>query len=155
MTIHRAALAALLILALGSAAAAGEKRYGKPLTLKATTPISSIMADPEKYDGKRVRVEGPVVDVCKKRGCWIMIGGDRDFEKIRFKVEDGVIIFPLDARGKTAAAEGIVSVTTYTVEELIEQGKHRAEENGTTFDPSSVEGPLTVVRIEGEGAVIR
>ena len=41
------------------------------------------------------------------------------------------------------------------VEQLIEQGKHHAEETGETFDPASVKGPKVTVLLKGEGAVIR
>ena len=100
-------------------------------------------------------VEGPIVDVCKERGCWIKIGSDKEFESIRIKVDDGVIIFPLGAKGKNALAEGVVSVRTISVEDQIEQGEHHAKEEGTTFDKSTVKGPKTIIQIKGEGAVIK
>ena len=65
--------ALLALLLLGTAIHAGPKNYGKSLTLKETTRISDIYAQPQKYAGKRVLVEGPIVNVCKKRGCWIEI----------------------------------------------------------------------------------
>ncbi len=132
-----------------------EKKFGKKITLKDKTKISDIVANPEKYNGKKVLVEGPIVDVCKKRGCWIKIGSDKEFETMTFKVEDGVIVFPMIVKGKTAIAEGVVSVETYTVEQLIEQGKERAKEQGETFDASSVKDPKVVIQIKGEGAVVR
>lgn len=145
----------LLLLAAAVAFAGTPKKYGKAVSLKETTKVSAILADPDRYDGKKVRVEGVVVDVCKKRGCWIRLGSDKEFENIQFKVEDGVIVFPMDAKGKNAVAEGIVEVTKLTREELIEQGKHHAEETGEEFDPSTIKGPKIIVRIMGEGAVIK
>ncbi|MCC6396852.1 MAG: DUF4920 domain-containing protein [Bacteroidetes bacterium] len=130
------------------------EQYGKALTVTELTRVSDILADPKKYDGKKVRVEGEVVDVCKKRGCWIKLSGDSEEETIVFKVDDGVIVFPMEAKGRKAIAEGVVSARTYSVEELIAQGEHHAEEQGTTFDPSTVKEPKTVVRIMGEGAVL-
>ena len=137
------------------ALAGGQKRYGKDLTLKEKTKISDILASPEKFKGKKVLVDGPVVDVCKERGCWIKIGSDKEFESIRIKVDDGVIIFPLDAKGKNAKAEGMVSVRTVSVEDQIKQGEEMAKEEGTTFDKSTVKGPKTIIQIKGEGAVIK
>ena len=58
-----------------------------------------------QLDGKRVLVEGKINGVCEKMGCWVMIQGANDKEPIRFKVEDGVIVFPLSVNGKTARAE--------------------------------------------------
>lgn len=148
-------IACALALTASLAFAGNPKNYGKTLTLKEVTRVSEILANPEKFNGKRVRVQGAVVDVCSKRGCWIRLASDKEYESIVFKVEDGVIVFPMDAKGKTAVAEGVISAKTYTVEQLIEQGKHQAEETGKPFDPSTVKGPKTVVRIMGEGASIQ
>jgi hypothetical protein len=134
---------------------AGEKQYGKKLTVKETTKISDIIVNPAKYNGKKVKVEGAIVGVCEKRGCWIRISGDKEFEAIRFKVEDGVIIFPMEIKGENVVAEGVVSVNTVSKEQLIEQGKKHAAEEGTEFDPSTVTGPKTTLQINGEGAVVK
>jgi hypothetical protein len=151
----KATLYAVLLLIATGALAGPAKKYGKELTVKETTKISSILADPGKFDGKMVRVEGAVVGVCEKRGCWIRLASDREFESIQLKVEDGVIVFPMDAKGKNAVAEGVVDVRTVSVEDQIAQGKHHEEETGEKFDPSTVKGPKTIVRIMGEGAEIR
>jgi hypothetical protein len=150
-------LSTLVVVLLLAAVAFGgtPKKFGKAVTLKETTRVSEILADPEKFDGRRVLVQGPVVDVCAKRGCWIRVGSDKEFETIQFKVDDGVIVFPMDAKGRSVRAEGIVSVTTTSKEELIEQGRREAKESGEKFDPSTVKGPRTIVRIMGEGAVLQ
>jgi hypothetical protein len=141
-----------LLLATGLSA---EKKFGKKITLKEKTKISDILANPEKYNGKRVLVEGPITEVCKKRGCWIRLGSDKEFETMTFKVQDGVIVFPMEVKGKTAVAEGVVSVVTTSVEDQIDQGKKRAKETGEEFDPASVKGPKTVIQIKGEGAIVK
>ena len=132
-----------------------DKKYGKPITVKEKTTVSAILANPESFHGKTVRIEGVVVEVCAKRGCWIKVAGEKDGESITFKVEDGVMTFPMESKGKTAVAQGVVNVTVQTAEQQIEAGKHHAEEQGTTFDPSTVKGPKTTIRIDGEGALIR
>jgi hypothetical protein len=151
----RNAAACTVLVFAASLASAGATTYGKPLTVKETTKISDILAKPEQYDGKRVKVEGAVVGVCEKRGCWIQIAGDKDFESLRFKVDDGVMTFPMSARGKAAVVEGVVSVTVQSVEEQKKYGEQVAKEHGTPFDPASVKGPKTVVLLRGEGAEIR
>lgn len=142
------------LLCVSTSFAGGKKSYGKPLTLTEVTKISDILASPDSFNGKRVLVEGNIVGVCAERGCWIKLGSDKEFESLTFKVDDGVIIFPLDAKGKSARAEGVVSVKKYTKEELIEAGKKHAEKEKTKFDPASVTGPKTVIQLKGEGAVI-
>ena len=135
--------------------AGSPKKYGKAVTLKSKTLVSDILAAPEKYNGKKVLVEGAVVDVCESRGCWIELASDKEFESIIFKVEDGVITFPMSAKGKTASAEGVIQVTTLSREERMERAKKQAAENKTAVDSSAITGPKTTIRIMGEGAVIK
>jgi hypothetical protein len=148
---------AFTTLSASATLAQSAKQYGKALTLKEKTPISSILKDPKAYNGKRVQVEGTIVEVCETRGCWIRISSDKEFEAIRFKVEDGVITFPMDARGKTVLAEGVVSVKTLTREQVIEQARMEAKERGTLaqFDPSKIKSGATDIELTGEGARVR
>ena len=152
--VHRS-MYVFLVLAVCTAVAGQTKKYGKEIALKEKTKVSDILANPEKYSGKQVLVEGKIMDVCKKAGCWIKIASDKKGESIQFKVKDGVIVFPVSAKGKIALAEGVVFVKTFLQEELIEQAKHEAKEQGKAFDPSTFQGASTVVRIDGEGAVVR
>jgi len=174
----RRVIVSALVLALATSAglAAAAKKYGKPLTVKETTKISDIYAQPDQFNGKRVKVQGPVVDVCSSRGCWIAIGSDKEFQTLRFKVDDGVIVFPMDAKGLNAVVEGVVSVTTLSVEEQLAAAKagqdammaaqhagggdhkemaEKMAKEKKTIDPASIKGPKTVIMIKGEGAEIQ
>lgn len=131
-----------------------QEAYGEPITLTELTPVSAILDAPEDFLGERVLVEGTVVEVCEMRGCWMDIASDREYEKIQIKVDDGVIVFPLTARGKTALVEGTVELLEMTYEEALEDARNKAEEHGTEFDPSTVTGPVKTYRIRGLGAVI-
>lgn len=158
MSLLRTSVFAVALMALASTAAQSQtKDYGKPLTLKVKTPISAILKDPHAYHGKKVQVEGTIVEVCEERGCWVKIASDKEFESIRFKVEDGVITFPLDAKGKLAVAEGVVQVNMLTKEQAIAQAKEMHKERGTMskFDPSKYTGPVMDVQIMGEGARVK
>lgn len=128
--------------------------YGEPLTLTELTAVSAILDDPESFIGTPVLVQGMVVAVCEERGCWMDVASDREFEKIQIKVDDGVIVFPLSARGKQALVQGVVEQLELTYEQALEEARHKAEEHGTEFDPSTVTGPQTIYRIRGKGAVI-
>jgi hypothetical protein len=129
-------------------------QYGEELTLTETTSVSAILGDPEAYIGEQVLVEGTVVDVCEMRGCWLAVAGENDGEQLRVKVEDGVIVFPMTARGLHARVEGIVEKLEYTMEEALERARHEAEEHGTEFDPSTVTGPEVSYQLKGLGALI-
>jgi hypothetical protein len=150
-----AMIGAVLVLCAGVGLSAAVKKYGKNLTLKETTKISEILAQPDGFNGKRVKVQGRIVDVCSEMGCWIAIGSGKESESIRFKVDDGVIVFPMSAKGLTATAEGVVTVSTLSEAEQIAQGKEMEKETKKPFDPKTVKGPKTVIMIKGEGAEVQ
>lgn len=146
-----------LIFANLSFAVDGETKtntLGKTITLTEITPISQILDNPQEFLGDTVLVSGTVIDVCKKRGCWMEIAGDSAFQSIKVKVKDGEIVFPVSAKGSTALIEGVVEQLVFTKEEVIKTEKHHAEEQGTEFDPSTVTEGKTIFRIRGIGAVI-
>jgi hypothetical protein len=144
----------LLVLLLPLSLQASPLKLGESLTLKNATPVSELNKNPEKYLGQRVQVEGLIINVCAKRGCWMDIASDLPFEKIQIKVVDGEIVFPMEAKGKMARVEGIAEELKLTKEQAIRMGKHRAEEQGTAFDPASITGPVSYYRIQGLGAEI-
>jgi hypothetical protein len=135
---------------------AGDKKYGKPLTLKKATPIAELLASPQAFKDKTVMLDGEITEVCQKKGCWIKLKDASSDTEVQVKVEDDVIVFPKDGKGKKVRAEGVVSVTVLTEEERRSRAEHEAEEQGKLkeFDPSKIVGSVTVVRIEGEGAVV-
>jgi len=136
------------------AADSKRKSYGKNLTLTDTTKISQILSEPDKYVGKQVLVKGRIVEVCQKRGCWVELAADQDFKTLRIKVNDGEIVFPMEAKGKLAVVEGIFEKYTLTKEQTIERLKHHAEEQGETFKPGTVKEGMNYFQIKGLGAVI-
>ena len=131
-----------------------ESKLGSELTLTEKTKISDILSEPESYLDKTVLVEGEVLDVCPMMGCWMELKSDADDEKIKVKVKDGEIVFPMEAIGSTAIVEGKVYKIELTQEEAIEHFQHVAEEKGGEFDPSTVTGPMIIYQIKGLGAEI-
>ena len=131
-----------------------ESKLGSEITLTEKTKISDILAEPEAYLDKTVLVEGEVLDVCPMMGCWIELKSDADDERIKVKVKDGEIVFPMEAIGSTAMVEGKVYKIELTQEKAIEHFQHVAEEKGEDFDPSTITGPMTIYQIKGLGAEI-
>lgn len=148
---HMTAAAVFLVAVLGFSA---EVRLGKPLTQKKLIAIQQLVEKPDAYVGKTVQVKGKVTDVCQKMGCWMMIADPASGKAVKVKVEDGVIVFPKDAAGKTAIAEGQFTKTELTREQAIAQAEHEAEANGRKFDPSTIKSGVTVYQIAGTGAVL-
>lgn len=139
--------------AASAPAAAKGQTFGAGVKLTETTSVDAILASPKQYSGKTVRVEGMVTDVCPKRGCWFELAGDKPGQKLRFKVTDGEMVFPMDSKGKRAVAEGVVSVTELTLEQTKQRAEYEAKEYGKAYDPASITEPAVSVRIDGTGAV--
>jgi hypothetical protein len=101
-------LAAMTTIAVVSAAA--PESYGTGVSLADTTPLDRIIARPADFEGKTVKVEGTVSAVCTHMGCWMSLVPDaaKDGSNLMIKVDDGVIVFPVSAKGKRAAAQGVV-----------------------------------------------
>jgi hypothetical protein len=153
MTTYRR-LVATFALAAGCAGAAfaAPVHVGAPVDVAAPTSIADILARPADFAGKTVRVEGEVRGVCTRMGCWMDIGDEKG-ARIRVKVEDGVLVFPSDAVGKPAVAQGAVTVEEMTREQYVSWQKHMAEDAGEPFDEAKVgAGPFTMVQIAGTGA---
>jgi hypothetical protein len=111
-------LLALGMLAFVAPLAGGETRLGTGVTLKDSTPIKSILEQPDAYLGKTIRIDGVATAVCAHMGCWMAVaaessvgnegpGGNVQAPTIRLKVDDGVIVFPVSAKGRKVSAEGV------------------------------------------------
>jgi hypothetical protein len=111
-------LMAIAVLAFVAPLAGGETRLGTGVTLKDSTPIKSILEQPATYVGKTIRIDGVATAVCAHMGCWMAVaaegpvgsegpGGNVPAPTIRLKVDDGVIVFPVSAKGRKVSAEGV------------------------------------------------
>ena len=146
----------LLTIALVAVSTATEVRtFGDPLTPELElTPIEEIVTDPDAWVGKLVRVTGVVTGVCAQKGCWMDLASPED-ATLRVKVDDGVIVFPHDAKGLESVAEGEVEILDMDRDGYETWLRHVAEEARIEFDPASVgEAPYRVVRLRGHGVEI-
>ena len=127
--------------------------FGAGVKLPASTPISTILAEPKKFAGQTVRVEGMITDVCPMRGCWFEMAGEKPGEKLRFKVTDGEMVFPVEAKGKHAVAEGVLVVKDLSLDDTRALEVEDAKEKGKELDPATITTPRSIVRLDGTGAV--
>lgn len=129
-----------------------EEKLGKAITLKEKTSVSKILSSPEKFEGKTVLVEGEILGVCDDKGCWIEIAGTKKDEKIKIKVEDGVIVFPKEAKGKTALVEGVVALVKA---EGCGDKEMAEKKDGEDAGCCSKDKTKKAYQIEGIGAVVK
>lgn len=131
----RAFLAATVI-ALAVSVSAEEKKLGSGVTLNDATPIASITAKPADYVGKTIRIDGVATAVCTHMGCWLAVApeGQPDAPTVHLKVEDGVIVFPVSAKGKKVSAQGVFEEvkTAEDKEAAAEHAKHAGNHDAAT-----------------------
>jgi len=145
----------LLVLNVMFSMAAEEIKFGETIALKKSLKITKILANPGDYLNKVIRVEGTIVGVCAHMGCWMEIAGDKPFTKIRVKVKDGDMVFPLTAKGNHAVIEGELVALDMSQEQAAMMKKAECEEKGEHFDPGSVTEGITVYQINPRGVVIQ
>ncbi len=145
-----AVMAACLIGVVSVASA--EQKYGAGVTLKTATTVETLLASPKEYVGKAVRVDGVITAVCEMAGCWMEVRDERSDPKaaktIRIKVEDGVIVFPIAAKGKKASIEGVLEPVSPEMakEYAMDQEKAKAGSDMKTAVPG--------YQLKGTGAII-
>jgi hypothetical protein len=99
------------------------------------------------YNGK---VEGTVVEVCKKKGCFMKVTrADGDPVMVRFK--DYGFFMPQNIVGKTVVMNGVASVKETSVERL----KHYAEDAGKSKEEiAKITDPKTDIVFMADGVVV-
>ena len=142
-----------LALLVSAGLCAADLKLGEPLTLNGPLEIGKLLAAADDYVGKTVQVKGKITEVCLMAGCWMMLRSDGG-DMVRIKVADGEIVFPKEALGREAVAEGKFMRFELSREQAAAAAKHEAEEQGRRFDPLSVKSPQIVYRIQGSGAVV-
>jgi len=140
--------------------------YGKGVTLDQPVAVESLLAHPDAYLGKQIRVDGVVTGVCKMRGCWIQVSDPATGKGVRIKVEDGVIVFPPESVGHKISAQGVFEAQAAPAGltgpgEAAAEGPTCERETGiklggaTCDEPDEPQGKASVVyQIAGTGAVI-
>ncbi len=142
--------------------------YGDGVTLEEAVPIDTLIANADDYVGQKVRVDGVITGVCKKRGCWMQVTNPESGNGVRIKVEDGVIVFPYTSMGHDAQAEGVFEAIKLTPEQIeARTAVAHGHEPGEACDKDGPKGDGTgagcdapavgeyVYMINGTGAVIK
>ena len=110
--------------------------------------VSTVLATPEEYTGRTIRLAGDISAVCRKKGCWMHLGQAPEHVVVRFK--DYGFFVPTDASGP-AIAEGRLTIDTVTVDEL----RHLAEDAGKSpAEIAKITEPQKQVRFLATGVAI-
>jgi len=136
--------AAIMLMTLPIAVA---EKFGNGVTLKDATPIRALIDNPQEFVGKTIRVDGIVTAVCAHMGCWMAVApeGDEKAGTVRLKVEDGVIVFPVSAKGRKISAEGVFEVVGKDEESKEAAGEHAKHDAKAS----------TLYQLKATGALLR
>lgn len=126
----------------------GAQLYGAPLGQSPRVSLSDLIASPDSYHDKLVRVDGNVRRVCTRRGCWMEIAGDTTPEAQAFRVtfKDYGFLVPVDSLGKKAQIEGLVQITT-----VEKSAVDHYESEGAIFPNKRADGTAREVRLVATG----
>jgi hypothetical protein len=84
-----------------------EDHFGKPFAGLPAAAIPDIVAKPEAFLGKQVRIQGKLLRQCPSTGCWFYVVAPGDPKAQELKVEMGDTTPRLPARlGRLADVEG-------------------------------------------------
>ena len=127
----------------------GVVRRGEALSKEKPLLVSECVVKADQLNGKSVKVEGTVVNVCVKKGCWFAIRDDASDQTLRITSKGYRFFVPSKATGQRAVIEGDVIVKTMSEAEA----KHFAEDGGK--DPSLVKGEQKEIQIAAVGLELR
>ncbi len=103
--------------------------YGKAIDPTGAIPSSELLATLGDQEEVRVKVAGEVAEVCKMKGCWmIMKLGDDDEMRVTFK--DYAFFVPKDTDGKKVIIDGTLKKESVDVATL----RHYAEDAGKSIE---------------------
>lgn len=142
------ALILTAVLCASAVVSAQDTKLGTGVSLKEVTPIAALVERPADFVGKTIRIDGVATAVCEHMGCWMAVAPERDAKAttIRLKVEDGVIVFPVSAKGKNVSAEGVFE----EVKASDAEGKEAAGEHAK-HDPKASK----TYQLKATGAIIK
>lgn len=85
------------------------EKFGADVPAGAVVPLAQALADPAAHEGQSRTFSGRVVDVCQKKGCWLMLedGG----QGARVLLGDHDFYVPKDVRGP-AQVHGVLARAT-------------------------------------------
>ena len=125
--------------------------YGKTLTADnalTTENLNNTLNKDSVYTGK---ISGTVVEVCKKKGCFMKLSQADGKPPIMVQFTDYAFFMPQNIVGKTVVVEGKAKVKETSVERL----KHYAKDAGKTQEEiAMIKEPKKDIAIMADGVLV-
>lgn len=115
---------------------------GQPLSL------TTLLSDPEQYNGKTVLLEAPIAECCQNKGCWMTF--ELGEQSVRVKFLDYGFFVPLDSAGHTARLEGVFAIRDIPADEA----RHYLEDAGHLEEAAAISEPQRGFEIVANGVLL-
>jgi hypothetical protein len=109
--------------------------------------VAAILADPTRWDGKQVRVRGPINEVSRDAG-WVRVG---DEHGLVVKIRGNKFALPGECAGRDAVVEGRLQIEVHSVEAV----RRDLESAGRVEEAGQVRQPRHEVALVAEGVAVR
>lgn len=125
--------------------------YGKAITPESAIGMTDLHQKLQADTAFTGKIEGKVVEVCKKKGCFMKLERPSG-EAVMVKFKDYGFFMPQNIVGKTVVLEGVAKVNETSVERL----KHFAEDAGKSKEEiAKITEPKKDIVIVAEGVVVK
>ncbi len=128
--------------------------YGTALTPEGAVSVQTVLAEPDRYTGQTVKLEGRVSEVCQMRGCWATLVTDAGTVRIQMpRLEDDsdyVFTLPKDISGRFVVATGTLEAHTIPADEQ----RHYDEDAGVAKDASAYQDKIEL-RLKPTGVLVQ
>lgn len=125
--------------------------YGKTIDNKNAVSVKTLESKLQTNKDFTGKIEGEVVSVCKKKGCFLTLKREGSPEPIMVRFTDYAYFVPEDLIGKTIVVEGKAKMKETSVEWL----KHYAEDEGKSKEEiAKIKEPKKDISIVADGVLV-
>lgn len=128
--------------------------FGNSVDKSLLVNISTLLASPDEYLDKTITVSGTIVGVCSHRGCWVDLASDARFEKLRIKVRDGDMVFPMHTKGRKALATGKLQAIQLSLAQTKQYKASLAKRQGKSLNTDEITEAMAIYQLSPEGVSI-
>lgn len=124
--------------------------FGAETTPDGAVAISEVPKLLEGKEAANLKVSAKVIDVCPKKGCWMLLE-TADKSKVFVKMKDYGFFVPLDVIGKNVVIDGEAKSIVTSVDEL----KHYAKDaKKSQSEIDAIKEPKQEVRLTANGILV-
>ena len=121
--------------------------YGAGVTAGERSSLDAAMK--AKSFGRTIRITGSVTEVCKVKGCWMMLRDGKSQVRVTFK--DYGFFMPKNLVGRKVALEGVLTEETLTEKDA----RHYAEDAGKSpKEIAAIVGDQKEYSFEATGVIV-